>query len=600
MLDYKKNRLDYGKQLNPPEGFVMERAVATTYSLDLTAFLSIPVALFYKRNLDGKVSEDRMDIFDSIQKTSHSITIYCQKGKLKVPKSNNRIISFIEDSVVEVLPANAFTSFHPKIWVIRYKNAIQDVLYRVIVLSRNLTFDRSWDVAFKMEGYVTSHQNAKSKPLADFIRHLTSYHDFDKSTEFINELEKVNFEIDNCFNDFQFHPTGFGNYNNPLKKEKWNDLIIVSPFLDRAAVEGFLQAITGKAYLFSRREDLDKIHMKTLQRFNKVYAFSQNIVEGEEYDEIQEEADDIPMQQNLHAKLFIGSSFGGQNKWFIGSANCSKAAMDRNEEFVIELLNEESHMSIGNVLNTLLGKGNEIEFFREYSRERLEPASSDEYDFRATIFRLLNYLQESDNFKTKCTLSNGDKVNYNIGIILKNCDLFEDKELQYSLAPYGWKGDLTPVVVEEEILFKHIPIHHLSPFFIWKVFNQKKNQEKNFITRLPILLPDQRKQAIFKSIIKDKNRFIQLIQFLLGANNDTLLFRDQRIRKVTGKMMHGTLLDVNSSMYEEMLIAASRNVDKLRDIENLINKLRLHNAEDVIPEEFNMIWGVFKQMIPDA
>ena len=597
MLDYKTDRLDYGRQLNPPPGFVMERAVATTYSLDLSAFLSIPVALFYKKNLDGKLSEDRMDIFDAIQKTSDTITIYCQKGKIKVPESANRIVSFIEDSVAEVLPADAHTAFHPKIWIIRYKNGEGDVLYRLIVLSRNLTFDRSWDVAFSMEGFVATNQNAKSQPLVDFVKHLTTYHDFNGSEVFIEDLGRVNFEIDEPFTDFLFHPIGFNDYQNPLNKETWEDLVIVSPFLDRSAIEKISRTTSGRKFLLSRKEELDKIHWDALRGFNKVYAFSNLIVEGEQYANVQEEADDIPMQQNIHAKLFIGHSSEETTKWFLGSANCSSPAMHRNQEFLIELVDAGKVSSVDQVLEIFLRKEQDLAFFSEYYRKEEEPTDSDEYDFRQAIYNLLSFLEKPANFEVTCTPGEETSNKYDIGVLLHPHDVFNQRDLEFYIAPYGWKGDLAPVRTRDMIMFKGIAIHHLSPFFIWKVVYPAKNQEKEFITRLQINLPAQRKEAIFKSIIQDKERFIQFIQFLLGANDDNLFFHGDQ-QKPVNKQTDKGWLNMSAHMYEEMLIAAARNPDKLRDVERLIQRLKTHKAENVIPDDFNMIWDVFKQMLP--
>ena len=67
MLDYKKDRLDYGEMLIPPEGYTLTRAVAATYSLDLNTLLSIPIALFYAQTLEGIGSGERvMDrLFDA-------------------------------------------------------------------------------------------------------------------------------------------------------------------------------------------------------------------------------------------------------------------------------------------------------------------------------------------------------------------------------------------------------------------------------------------------------------------------------------------------------------------------------------------------------
>lgn len=51
MLDFKEDRLDYGRLLIRPDGHRLDRAIAATYSVDLNTLLSIPVALFYSQTL---------------------------------------------------------------------------------------------------------------------------------------------------------------------------------------------------------------------------------------------------------------------------------------------------------------------------------------------------------------------------------------------------------------------------------------------------------------------------------------------------------------------------------------------------------------------
>ena len=61
-------------------------------------------------------------------------------------------------------------SFHPKLWVVKYENAMKDTLYRCVVLSRNLTFDRSWDVSVCIEGKPVSEANSdKPNPYLTFL-----------------------------------------------------------------------------------------------------------------------------------------------------------------------------------------------------------------------------------------------------------------------------------------------------------------------------------------------------------------------------------------------------------------------------------------------
>lgn len=123
MLDLKKNRLDYGTLLMPPDKYTLTHAVTTTYSLDLYTLLAIPVALFYSKILDGDFKKVDFDVLGAIEQTTNRLHIYCQKGKIKVPRKFNYLFAYLEDSITEIIPPNHVSSFHPKIWILRFKNA---------------------------------------------------------------------------------------------------------------------------------------------------------------------------------------------------------------------------------------------------------------------------------------------------------------------------------------------------------------------------------------------------------------------------------------------------------------------------------------------
>lgn len=600
MLDFKKNRLDYGRLLNPPECFRLERAVATTYSLDLITLLSIPVALFYNKNLDGKITEDRMDIFDAIQKSSETITVYCQKGKIKVPVEFNRMLTFIEDSVIEILPDAKFKSFHPKLWIIRYKNFKNKVLYRVLVLSRNLTFDRSYDIAFSLEGFAGNKENTKNESLCNYLSHLTKSGKFKDDDIFINELASVDFTVSEPFNGFKWHPMGFDRYTNPLQKQQWKDLIIVSPFLHKDTLLEFSRQISGKKYLFSRKEELDKIHKDILDQF-KTFCFSKYIVEGEdsEYEDevVSDQPDEETMPQNLHAKIYIGTDTTGITNWFLGSANCSKPAMTTNEEFLIQITGEAPKIGFNKMLDILLTKDEKYSVFDLYEREERDPKSSDEYDFRPQEYALLNYINKEGNITAECIADDNEPNLFIIKIVIKDAPIFNNKEITYHFSPYGYNSGLKKVVTGGEYLFTEISLYKLNPFLEWKIKHSSKNQEKEFITRIPILnMPEYRKQEIFKSIIQNQERFMRLIQFLLGAGDENENFdagRKINIKKtITGASW---FLDLN--MYEELLMAASRDKGKLMEIDKLSERLKKANSGDLIPQEFDDLWRIFKQVV---
>ena len=103
MLNIQHDRLNYGKLLAPPESFELTKAIGTTYSLDLYALLAIPVSLFYAKSMEGDFHLNRYDVLDAIRKSKDKVDIFCQRGKILVPKayvlalkkSNNLLVLFL-------------------------------------------------------------------------------------------------------------------------------------------------------------------------------------------------------------------------------------------------------------------------------------------------------------------------------------------------------------------------------------------------------------------------------------------------------------------------------------------------------------------------
>jgi hypothetical protein len=594
MIDYKKNRLYYGEQISPPPGYTLEQAVATTYSLNLIALLSIPVALFYSANLDGEVNENRDDIFYSIQKTTDKLKVYCQRSKIKSPENAHKLIAFIEDCITEIQPDSHHKSFHPKIWVLRFIGKNKKTIYRFLVMSRNLTFSRDWDVAFCTEGYVTSSMQNNNKPLVDYIRHLAKASDFKNSKKFIRDLNKVSFNVMPPFSSLEFFPSGIKGYPNPLKNEVFKDIIIVSPFLDATTLKQFSQntKIKGKKYLFSRKEELDKIHASILEPY-KVYSFSNRIVDAEEDMDIREE-DGIPMLQNLHAKLYVASKPDGTNKWYLGSANFSSAAFDRNEEFLVGLESRAYKCSVPVILSNLLTKDHEIEVFEEYTRVKTEPQITNEFDFRQHTHNLLNLISNKESIDISCD-QDTESLKYNIKV--KTADFRPvAHDIRISFAPYGDKGDLQKFEPNSLTTFEGMALHHVSPFFTWQIEHIPTEQQKKFITRMDFKLPEGRQQAIIRSFFQDKDKFLQFIQFLLGQNSG-LLDSVAGISAKNEKGMDNTAAwSLDTPLLEDLLLASSRNPQKLADIHQWIERIKDAGSEDVIPDGFLNLWNAFKEI----
>ena len=79
MLHPKKDRIDYGEQLIPPEGYDLDFAVGTTYSLDLETLIVLPVALYSSQTLDA--AQDEIAMLDYITNSAKKILVFCQKAE---------------------------------------------------------------------------------------------------------------------------------------------------------------------------------------------------------------------------------------------------------------------------------------------------------------------------------------------------------------------------------------------------------------------------------------------------------------------------------------------------------------------------------------
>jgi hypothetical protein len=137
--------------LRPPPGAVLDRAVGTTFSLNLDALLVAPAAFALFETGEEQVGDlEPLGLLDALRRNADRITLFCQAGQIAPPPAHRRLLAYLEDTVVPVAAPRGGV-FHPKVWVLRFRGDDGTVSYRFLVLSRNLTYDRSWDSALRLE-----------------------------------------------------------------------------------------------------------------------------------------------------------------------------------------------------------------------------------------------------------------------------------------------------------------------------------------------------------------------------------------------------------------------------------------------------------------
>ena len=262
--------------LRPPAGYVLDRAITTTFSLDLMALLAIPVSFtcFQLKDQDGPPQIDPLALVEALRRYAGKIAVFCQAGQIHVPRHVQLLLGYLEDSVHEVKAPRGGV-FHPKLTVLRYTAQenndsvakLLPVVYRLLCSSRNLTFDRSWDTLLLLDGVLAQHRTnafARNHSLARFVRELpglcinpVSERWASDVNSTADELLKVEFEIPNGFTDMEFAPLGLG-WTPQWPIIGHRRMLAMAPFVDDGFIKRFVDSATPLG-IVSRAESLDEL-----------------------------------------------------------------------------------------------------------------------------------------------------------------------------------------------------------------------------------------------------------------------------------------------------------------------------------------------------
>lgn len=587
MFKPASDRLDYSEMLMPPYGYETVFAVGTTYSLDLDALIGASIALGLSESIDSELKDNPIYLLEALQKTSEKILIFCEGGQIKVPANSNALHILLEKMVVEVVMKNK-KSFHPKFWLIKYKNEEGEVLYRCMVLSRNLTFGRSWDVAVGIEG-TYKNGNGKAKPLHDFLQSLTKLAkrneiDKDKRKELLNlseEILNVNFELNEKeFTDFSFHPVGIENYNieDTGLFNNYHELLIISPFLSNGTIKKINDiALTNPYYntLITRKSEIAKLKPSSVTNF-ETYVMKDIIVDGEEaLSEGEQEEDILKQKQDIHAKLYLKTKYSN-SELFVGSLNASNNACYGNVEFIFKLYGKRRYLNVDLLRKDLFGdndKDNPFETVEIIDDEVPEPPLTD---------NLEKIIKNICRLKSHAVITGGEDV-YSIDIQfegqIENNNVFikpllSNKELALS----------------EHIIFDNLKMLQLSEFYIIKAVSGEESVQRLIKIRTDNM-PENRESSVVNDIIKDKNGFIQYISFILG--DDYLLSLLENKNSIKYGFLFGSG-EIIPALYEKMLRAAARSPQKFNDIKKILD---LISDDNIIPDGFKELYQAFEKVV---
>lgn len=600
MFKTTSDRLNYGNMITPPAGFTLEKAVGTTYSLDLEALTAISISLGLVEDTDSELINNPISMLNALQKVSDKIVIFCEAGQIKMPSTPSPLCILLEKMVVEIClkydkKIGRYPAFHPKTWLLVYVNDEGERHYRFVVLSRNLTFDRSWDISVAIDGKPGRKTN-NSASIISFISYLKDHLvrdsvELNRQRRLINavlsELEYVTFELnDKAFTSYEIMPLGIGanRYdieNDFLFTDTFHEIAIMSPFLSKSTIELYNSEKMGltdaKRTLITRRSELGKLKPEDCDKFN-IYALKDDIYNGEE--SLSEENVET-QKQDIHAKMYLRRKYSDVFL-YVGSMNASFAAINSNVEMMIRLDTKNRHLNTDIFLNDLFSgdpdnKNNPFELV-QVTGDGAESSLSESDKLEQVIKKI-------------CRMKPRAYVTDNAGkydVSIKFMEFSDIDEYEAKLYPFRSNRVAN---LGESVEFEGLELLQLSQFYKLEVVGEEETVVR--IIMVPTTgIPDIRENEIVKSVVSNKKSFIEYVAFVLGDDYLLSLLESKQISKTGGKG-DGTKNSM-PAVYEKMLKTALTDPERLGEINYL---MKMIDDKEIIPDEFRDMYQIFRNTL---
>jgi len=605
MLKPTTDRLDYGKLLSPPEGYTLGAAVGASYSLDLDALVGACMALGLSADVDSALISSPVYMLETLRRAGDRIALFCQAGQIHMPSNATALYILLEKVVYQIQVKKQgyppqHPSFHPKFWVLKFDSIKgKDACYRIIVLSRNLTFDRSWDVAMMLEGCKRKNAESRSKPLADMLQFLRGFitgsddsakKKNDMLRKLIAEIEYVEFSPDSRdFTDFEFLPVGVpktagGKYemsDTPLfsPASSFHELFIMSPFLSDSVIKEFNQRnknITNpECLLITRKESLSRLSPEQCSKFS-IYTMKDIVVDGEtaiSEDEL------IPGKQDIHAKLYMWRR-NSSSELYLGSLNATHSALNGNIEFMIRLVSSNKRLNMKKLKEDIFcGEcdGADNPFILTKLPEQTENGEDTH-----------NLLEQQIKQLCRMSLKASVEESGDMFRIIVRVDSFSS----------ATGIDISPLLVDRyvpvapEVAFDGLTYLELSEFFC--VTAQKDGIKVRRVIMIPTenIPRESREHAVVNSIIKDSASFYQYISFMLGDDYTKSALEYSDISN--SGFFSGRNGIAMPAIYERMLRTAAKSKEKFLELDYVLQMVSFESAD---LKEFRSLYETFRKAV---
>jgi len=580
------------EQLKPEPGDHLEIAVATTFTLDLTAALVAPLSF---ASFDFAGAGDPVAVLEAVRSAADRVTVFSQLGEVRVPSTASDLMAFLEPMIYEVNAPRAGYLFHPKIWVLRYGGP-NGTTHRLLCGSRNLTGDVSWDAMVRIDGVAQGARSLpENRPLADLIEALPALSvrplppdRLDRVIELARELRTIVWQHPTAVTNLTFHTFGLQRRRGTppiVDAMRGRRILIVSPFLDDAGLSGITERT--EAIVVSRAEALERLALGTLKNLScRVVTPLAGLADPEDAVEDTTRAQPQGVLGGLHAKIYVVER-ARQAHLFIGSPNATSAGLfDGNVEFLVEMSGGLRTLGIDAFIGPDAGFARMLETYEPTggATEPLEETIGRELDrllrrvadaqFAATVDRRNGSCDETVTSSKLVEVEAGTRLT--LGLLTRPGSVSE-------------LSDGSPA----NAVFGDLALADVTPFVILRAQRSEGHVvvERATVVRAVLINdPEGRLDEVLARHVDTPEKFLRFVALLLGVGESP--FATSTV--ADGDSTTATwFIGAGPGLFELLVRSVADRPQAIDDLDRLISHLQAtERGRKVLPVGFADLWAI--------
>lgn len=562
--------------LTPPAGTRFDTGVATSFSLDPLALLGLPLSLAWLAGGDPD-TEDPLALWTALSRVGERLTVFCDAQRIRVPDRDHPLFTRLE-GMIRPARAPRGGAFHAKLWALRFVGEDGPVRLRLIVGSRNLSFDASWDLVLALEGAVGEEPRDENAPLVRFVAELPALalHRLPQARRehvdrLADDLHRAEWELPTGFDRLDFHA-----FDRTPELPPGGRIAVVSPFLSGSALAHLASGREAVA-LISRPEALAEIEQTGA--FARVQVLNP-LAEAEDGEE--------GPPQGLHAKLYLQEK-GRRLTALIGSANATDNAWGvrggpRNVEFGVALSGPTGRAG---EMDDWLGDAGFGALVQDYTATGVEPEDAATCERRQRLEALRRELTLSgirvaarkrrDGWHLALQPGRFQPWPAQVGLAAWPLTLPESHARPADGLASGQPVDLGTMMPEA-----------LTGLVAFRL--TEADETLAFALNLPATgIPEEtREAALLARLVDKREKFYELVRMVLAEEGVA--------SQGGGGMRHRTGTEAaagwEESLFEAMVRMAARQPERLRELRVIVERLR--PSVHLLPDEFMRLWPAFE------